>query len=317
MIEKPARGAPHIRAGAIWQFARVVDNTRGRDATPMSPHAKPPPAPEREPLSPDEAAVLLQARAALGADFARLPRDVLVQFVRGYRAEPDWPAATVRHLRELVAWRDRERCDEILLPAHAPEQRAEFERMWRTSVIGEDGEGHPVVLEPLGKIPPAEFAALFPEALFLRHCVYTKEALRRLCVHASARRSLRVYKCVVVLDLAGLSLRHTGGRFISMVAAYISAFGNAYPECLQKLYIVNAPLIFAGVWAVVRPLLHPLTAKKVGLFYGRANAAKVRHQAHTQRPHRAARHATPPHRAGRSPPRLCAAPRRWRPTASL
>ncbi|KAG8457867.1 hypothetical protein KFE25_009765 [Diacronema lutheri] len=236
-------------------------------------HTKRLPALEHEPLTPDEASVLLQARSALGDDFASLPRDVLVQFVRGYIDEADWAGSCIKHLRELVVWRQREGVDDVL--ARAPDRRDEFERMWRTSVIGEDGAGHPVVVESLGRIPASDFQAAFDEPLFLRHCAYNKETLRRLCIHTSHRTARRVYKFVVVLDMHGLSLRHTARPFLHMIKTYISAFGNLYPESLQKLYIVNAPLVFTGTWAIIRPLLHPLTARKIALFAHLDKATKA------------------------------------------
>jgi hypothetical protein len=234
------------------------------------------PAAEGAPLNEQEAAVLRKARAELGHELGGLPRDMIPQFVRGYLNDPDWAASVIKFMRETTEWRQRERCDEILHPEQVPDKRAEFERMWRTAVIGEDGCGHPIVIESLGRIPAHEFQAAFSEELFLRHCVYNKEVLRKLCIHTSRRLSQRVYKFVVILDLQGLAMAHTSRAFIHLIKTYISSFSNFYPESLKKLYIVNAPFIFTGVWQVVRQFLHPLTAAKIAIVGSFPKAMQVR-----------------------------------------
>ena len=45
--------------------------------------------------------------------------------------------------------------------------------------------------------------------------------------------------------------------------AYAAAVSANYPDCLEKLYVVNAPFVMAGLWRVIQPLLHPVTAAKV------------------------------------------------------
>jgi hypothetical protein len=36
-----------------------------------------------------------------------------------------------------------------------------------------------------------------------------------------------------------------------------------YPETMWKIYLVNTPMLFRAVWAIVKPWLHPITAAKV------------------------------------------------------
>ena len=41
-----------------------------------------------------------------------------------------------------------------------------------------------------------------------------------------------------------------------------------YPEVMGKCFIVNAPWVFSGIWAVVKPWLPPRTLAKIE-FYGK------------------------------------------------
>lgn len=234
---------------------------------------------ESEPLTADEQAVLSEAKRVLGDDLNGLPRDAVVQFIRGYVSEPDWMATSVSHMKTVSEWRKEEQCDTILEEANVPPKREQFESMWRTGVIGEDPEGHPVIIESIGRIPAHEFKTTFDEKEFLRHCVYNKEVLRRLCIHHSHRLQRRLYKFVVVLDMDGLSLTHLSRPFIHLVKTYISAFSNFYPESLHKLYMINVPRIFAATWALIKPMLHPLTAAKINIFAAMRYAEEVRARA--------------------------------------
>ena len=39
--------------------------------------------------------------------------------------------------------------------------------------------------------------------------------------------------------------------------------GKYYPETMAKHFIINAPWIFTGVWAMIKPWLDPVTAGKI------------------------------------------------------
>jgi Tfp pilus assembly major pilin PilA len=40
---------------------------------------------------------------------------------------------------------------------------------------------------------------------------------------------------------------------------------NYYPEVLAKMYIVNAPMMFSGVWSIVKNFIDKKTADKINI----------------------------------------------------
>ncbi len=38
-----------------------------------------------------------------------------------------------------------------------------------------------------------------------------------------------------------------------------------YPEIMGQMYIINAPLLFSGVWAIVKGFLDERTRKKISI----------------------------------------------------
>ena len=61
--------------------------------------------PEWEPISAEELAVLADIKHWLPDEFAKLPADLLVTFVRGFRYRTDWQRASVAFLAQTLEWR--------------------------------------------------------------------------------------------------------------------------------------------------------------------------------------------------------------------
>lgn len=43
---------------------------------------------------------------------------------------------------------------------------------------------------------------------------------------------------------------------------------NYYPEMLKRMIIINAPLIFSGIWAIVKHMLDSKTRSKISIHSG-------------------------------------------------
>ena len=68
--------------------------------------------------------------------------------------------------------------------------------------------------------------------------------------------------CCTIMDLKGVGISR-----VSSVYGYLrqaSAISqDHYPERLGKLYLINAPWGFSGVWSVVKGFLDPVTVNKI------------------------------------------------------
>ena len=73
--------------------------------------------------------------------------------------------------------------------------------------------------------------------------------------------------CCTIMDLKGV-----GVTKVSSVYGYVkqaSAISqDHYPERLGKLYLINAPWGFSGVWSVVKGFLDPVTVNKIHILGG-------------------------------------------------
>jgi CRAL/TRIO domain len=73
--------------------------------------------------------------------------------------------------------------------------------------------------------------------------------------------------CCTIMDLKGVGITK-----VSSVYGYVkqaSAISqDHYPERLGKLYLINAPWGFSGVWSVVKGFLDPVTVNKIHILGG-------------------------------------------------
>ena len=68
---------------------------------------------------------------------------------------------------------------------------------------------------------------------------------------------------VEVYDLGGLSFSQLHVPGIRMLSRVLAIGQAHYPENLRKGFIINAPMIISGVWAMISPVLHANTRAKL------------------------------------------------------
>jgi len=76
-------------------------------------------------------------------------------------------------------------------------------------------------------------------------------------------------KFIICFDLSRFSLRCMD---FEVVKVLVSILQQNYPDTLEKLCVMDAPMIFSACWAVIRPWLDPVTSNKVQ-FVRRADLA--------------------------------------------
>ena len=69
-------------------------------------------------------------------------------------------------------------------------------------------------------------------------------------------------KMVVVLDLKSLPIL-LSSTTLRLIRRTISSDELYYGEGLHTLVVINAPVYFTAIWAVIKPWLDPITLKKV------------------------------------------------------
>ena len=80
---------------------------------------------------------------------------------------------------------------------------------------------------------------------------------------ASKRQGSLIDKETVIFDCAGMGFHqfHTQGLALLKAASEVNS--NMYPERLGRLFIVNAPTVFAAAWSIVKTWLDKRIIDKI------------------------------------------------------
>ncbi|KAJ7663012.1 CRAL-TRIO domain-containing protein [Mycena rosella] len=128
-----------------------------------------------------------------------------------------------------------------------------------------DKDGRPVYIERLGLLDlKALYAATTQERQIKRLVLEYEKFLTDRLPACSAAAGHPVETSCTILDLQNVSLSNFY-RVKDYVMQASSIGQDRYPECMGKFYIINAPFMFSGVWAMIKPWLDPVTVAKIDI----------------------------------------------------
>lgn len=126
-----------------------------------------------------------------------------------------------------------------------------------------DKDGRPVYIEKLGKVDIESLRGVTTDERMLQNLAVEYEKVADPRLPACSRKQGHLLEtCCTIFDMKGVGLGKAGQVYGYMQRA--SAMSqNYYPERLGKMYVINAPWGFSGVFAVVKRFLDPVTVAKI------------------------------------------------------
>jgi hypothetical protein len=124
-------------------------------------------------------------------------------------------------------------------------------------------DGRPVYIEQLGNVDLTALGKITSQERMVQNlvCEYEKMADPRLPACSRKTGHLLETSCSI-LDLKGVGIAKATSVYGYLQA--VSAISqNYYPERLGKMYVINAPWGFSGVFSVVKKFLDPVTSAKI------------------------------------------------------
>jgi len=126
-----------------------------------------------------------------------------------------------------------------------------------------DKEGRPLYIEQMGKIDLDKMRQITSDERMLQNLVVEYEKLADTRLPACSRKVGSLLEtCCTIMDLKGVGLSKVG-QVYGYVGKASGISQNYYPERLGKLYLINAPWGFSGVFAVIKKFLDPVTVAKI------------------------------------------------------
>jgi len=190
----------------------------------------------------------------VGLDFT------LLRFIRARKGDVD---GAIEAYTKMVEWRKETGVDKMLIEEDPNEHV--FQCICPHRHHGCDREGHPIYIERTGMIRVNEVVRhTSEEDIVTRHVRFMEKMIERM-IASSQNTNKYVGKMVLIHDMTGMryTIEPAGFRIFRKTTHIDQTY---YPECLKSMIIINAPLSFRGVWAIIKPWLDPKTRTKVEIY---------------------------------------------------
>lgn len=129
-----------------------------------------------------------------------------------------------------------------------------------------DKRGRPIYIERVGLLKIDELFKITNEERLIKHYIQSYETLMRLRFPAcSAIAGQRIEQGLNVLDLTGGSMKILSKKVYALIQLATRVGSDYYPEIMGQTLIINAPMFFSGVWAVIKSFLDEKTRKKISI----------------------------------------------------
>jgi nicotinic acid mononucleotide adenylyltransferase len=241
---------------------------------------------ESRPLIGKEVDVHEHIKAAVSRDeftsFKALPYDL---FDRSIRTELQnhppgkWNAdkakkyafMSTERVRVVLKWRKDNKVDELLSGGILPYSDCMYTN-WPAFVHGHDSYGHPVLCEHPNAVKPDALRARMSVDEIMRHRIQVMETLEYMKL--TSQRAHTVYKHICVINLDGVTMSLFTGEVKSFLTEFVKLLTHRYTDSLHLMYLVNTPVVFRVMWAMLIPLLSTTTKSKIFMFGVGPNQSK-------------------------------------------
>jgi hypothetical protein len=193
----------------------------------------------------------VKSKLAPDAKLTATTDDVFVY--RFLRAHKNDVAKAASALSATLKFRADNKLDEIRAKAMAMEQEkfphadkmAQYAPMkWMHKT---DKKGRPCQIDVTGHSRPSDFTKAMSIDDYKEFAFYQLEKLMGT-MEEMQKSSGVVMRCVQIMDVSGLGLKHLDMNGLAYVEATSNIFTAHYPDSMAELFVVNAPWLFNTFW---------------------------------------------------------------------
>lgn len=126
-----------------------------------------------------------------------------------------------------------------------------------------DKQGRPVYYERLGQLNITRLFEISTPERMVRHYMQSYEVLMKLRFPACSEvAGKKIEQGLNILDMTGGSVTTVNKQVYGLIKLAAKVGSDYYPEIMGATLIVNAPMVFSGVWAIVKGFIDEKTRKK-------------------------------------------------------
>lgn len=160
-------------------------------------------------------------------------------------------------------WRRDSEVDTIIDTYEFPERNA-IQACYPHGYHGVDKQGRPVYYERLGVLNVTRLFELTTEERMIRHYIQEYELMMKVKFPAcSAVAGKKILQGLTIFDMTEGSMSTANSQTYGLCKLAAQVGSDYYPEIMGNLFVVNAPMLFSGIWAVVKGFLDEKTRSKI------------------------------------------------------
>lgn len=212
--------------------------------------------------SPEQLEILSRFRAEvqnMGINDPTYDDPYLLRFLRARKF--DLPK-TLEMWRNFIKWRHEANVDNILTMDFSEMDQAK--KYYPHGYFRTDRNGRPIYIERIGFLKFDALTKIIPlDRLQLYFIQSYERLLKEIFPACSKVAGKRVDQTCYIIDLkdAGAKLFSSNMREIIKLASKIGQ--DYYPEVLGNMFIINTPMVFHGIWGLIKPFIDEKTKKKI------------------------------------------------------
>ncbi|KAI8913311.1 CRAL-TRIO domain-containing protein [Gorgonomyces haynaldii] len=185
-------------------------------------------------------------------------------FLRFLRARKFDIEKSTKMLLDYENWRAEMQVDDIVASFAFPES-AKVAEIYPRYYHKTDKMGRPIYIERLEYLDCKKLFEITTQERLIKKVIRDYEVLinyRFKCCSVKAGRHIE--QGCTILDLKGVPLSQFN-QVRKVIQSVSSIASNYYPETMGKMFIINAPTIFAAVWSIIKGMLDENTVAKISV----------------------------------------------------
>ena len=182
--------------------------------------------------------------------------------------------------KENVDWREaderdimfirKKTCNQVLQVDYA----TEVFPMFPTWLQNFDKQGRPVCYRHFGHLDVASILKKVNFENLVKFHVFETEMALRAAECSSKKLGRNIESLTVVVDAMDWGLHLATKDAIEFIKRMVAADNKHYVERMGQMLIINAPWTLSGVWAMISPILDPVTKAKIQIISNKSTWQK-------------------------------------------
>ncbi|PSC67286.1 phosphatidylinositol phosphatidylcholine transfer SFH11 isoform X3 [Micractinium conductrix] len=166
---------------------------------------------------------------------------------------------------EQLEWRKGVQVDTVLTDFHFDERPA-FSQFYPEGFYGTDREGRPVYVQQPGKIDLDQLWKVTTQERCIRYHLQQQERYWRIIAPSCSvtdPRGRKHEQSLVLIDMEGVGVSTMTGEVRRLMGLIMQIDQDYFPELMWKAVIVNAPMSFRAIWALIKHFMDACTQAKI------------------------------------------------------